>query len=179
MQPEDFTTRLAKAIDVGTIVDLSSRVQTALTASGSLQEIGPLAEVAVSNAIDEQRCLVVKNACEQVLGCAFIRSIEEDYFPYSSDFNILSYPRPWLYLYSIMLSPEMQGRGIGLKLLGDVVQRVQPTEGTILLDCWAGNDKLRTFYARAGCKFVAVLPEHDYEIAVFVRILSKDVENQI
>ena len=67
----------------------------------------------------------------------------------------------------------MQGKGIGLQLFTDIVKHCQPLGGTALLDCWAGNEKLRHFYLGAGCELVAVLPEHDYEIAVFVRKLEE------
>lgn len=37
----------------------------------------------------------------------------------------------------------------------------------VVLDCWAGNEKLRSFYEGVGCSLVGVFPELEYEIAVF------------
>ena len=174
MDNETVITGLANADDVEVIIQLSSRVQTALTASGSLQEIGPLQHDIVSSAIASQRCFVLKGT-NYIIGCAFIRPLQEDYFPPSPDFNIRSYPTPWLYLHSIMLDPEVQGKGFGVQLLNSVVQHIAPSGGTMFLDCWAGSTKLRDFYASAGCTFVAMLPEYDYEIAVFIRALRDEV----
>ena len=177
MANEYTTTRLAELIKVDAIIDLATRVQAALTASGSLQELGSFTQNIVSNAINEQRCFVMEDTCGEILGCAFIRPIDEEYFAHSSEFDIKHYPKPWLYLHSIMLTPEVQGKGVGLKMFADIVHHLRPSGGTVLLDCWAGSDKLRSFYARAGCDFVATLPEHDYEIAVFVRVLTKTMED--
>ena len=73
-----------------------------------------------------------------------------------------------------MLVPEAQGKRYGLKLFKNVAEMLAPGGGTVLLDCWAGNNKLRSFYARAGCQYVATVPEEDYEIAVFVRKLNNE-----
>ncbi|KXS93782.1 hypothetical protein AC579_3359 [Pseudocercospora musae] len=68
-----------------------------------------------------------------------------------------------------MLDPSHQSRGLGKGFVGDYVKHLQQEfgRGTIILHCWAGNDKLRDFYARAGLTFAAVVPENDYEVAVF------------
>ncbi|GAA0180924.1 hypothetical protein SH2C18_35360 [Clostridium sediminicola] len=35
------------------------------------------------------------------------------------------------------------------------------------LDCWAGNEKLRTFYLKAGFDFCGDFPEDNYMSSVF------------
>ncbi|KAE9377563.1 hypothetical protein N431DRAFT_434759 [Stipitochalara longipes BDJ] len=86
--------------------------------------------------------------------------------------------RIW-YLHSLMLVPELQGQGLGrvflrqvlnileleIKISGRGIEGVKG--GMIILDCWAGNDKLREFYKTVGFKFWGSFPEKDYEIAVF------------
>jgi hypothetical protein len=68
-----------------------------------------------------------------------------------------------------MLEPEMQGKRLGLPFLEGVKRHVVPDgRGVIILDCWAGNEKLRDFYRRAGFTFHGVFGEKDYEIAVFL-----------
>lgn len=163
-----FATAQGIGSDATQIVDLSSRVQAALTASGSLQEIGPLQRTTVSKAIEERRCWVLKDEHLSVFGCAFTKETGVDWYHQNDDFSIQSFKQPWLFLHSIMLDPELQGRGIGMLFFHDVVKEVETFGGTILLDCWAGSDKLRNFYERAGCRYVATIPENDYEIAVFV-----------
>ncbi|KAF2486246.1 acyl-CoA N-acyltransferase [Neohortaea acidophila] len=170
------TTRLALPSDAETIVALSAQVQQHLTASGSLQDIGPLKLETVLTAAHEKRVYVHEDAqTRETIGCAFVRPIDEHYFPPSSgaDFDITTLARPWQYVHTVMLRPEVQGRGLGRQFFTDVVELLRPCGGTILLDCWAGNDKLREFYAKCGCRFVATLREEDYYIAVFVYELAE------
>lgn len=37
----------------------------------------------------------------------------------------------------------------------------------IYLDCWAGNEKLKSFYSNAGFNYCGDLPEEDYKISIF------------
>jgi GNAT superfamily N-acetyltransferase len=70
-----------------------------------------------------------------------------------------------------MLEPTEQGKGLGLFFLDAVRQRVVPQgRGTIILDCWAGNGKLREFYTRAGYYLhgVFAVEGEGFEVAVFV-----------
>ena len=168
-----FEAGLGLSTDVEAVIDLSLRVQEALTASGSVQEIGPLDRTTVLTAIEERRCCVLRDASSNILGCAFIKHINEEYFAPSDDFNIAAYSRPWWYLHWIMLEPKLQGSGVGVPFFEHIVKHIEPSGGTLLLDCWAGSRKLKGFYERAGCHYVATLPENDYEIAVFLRALRK------
>jgi GNAT superfamily N-acetyltransferase len=172
MPNQTISTRLAVESDIDRIISISTLVQDALTASGSLQVIGPLNRFTVSSAVEEEHCFVAIDGTNELVGCVMVRVIDENFFPSSSNFSVADYPKPWSYLHSMMLVPEAQGQGSGLKVFEDVMEMLAPGGGTALLDCWAGNDKLRSFYARAACQYVATLPEEDYEIAVFVRILN-------
>lgn len=171
--------RLAHLGDRDEVVELSQRVQDALTASSSLQHIGPLNSEDVSKAIIKRKCFVLEQRqadyiTTKLIGCALSRELEAGYFLTTSGFNIESFPSPWLYLHSIMLDPELQGNGIGIPFVSEIVKTIaclSPTEGTLFLDCWAGNEKLRRFYSNVGFNFAAVIPEEDYEIAVFFRPL--------
>lgn len=40
-------------------------------------------------------------------------------------------------------------------------------DATIALGCWAGNGKLRAFYAKVGFDFHGEFPKEDYEVAVY------------
>lgn len=68
------------------------------------------------------------------------------------------------YLFELAVEPAYQGQGIGQKLLEEAKLR---TAGTLYLDCWAGNEKLRDYYTGAGWKEAGVYPVNDYEICVF------------
>lgn len=170
----DLATRFGHVTDVEAIVELSSRVQAALTASGNSQEIGPLLRTTVLTAVEERRCYALEDEFQKLIGCAFVKQIDEHYFQPSDNFNIEGFFKPWHYVHSIMLEPEFQGCGTGVPFFQDVIKCLEPLGGTVLLDCWAGNDKLRDFYERAGCRYVATLPENDYEIAVFIRSLMEE-----
>ena len=172
------STRLAIPTDVSQIVALSSRVQDHLSASGSLQVTGPLAQSMVEEAMDGKSCFVLVSTPEnpdRVIGCAFVRSLAPDHYATTSTFNIQDFQQPWSFLHALMLDPDLQGRGIGLPFLQHVFTLLRggsSAAGTVVLDCWAGNEKLRAFYERARCEFVDVIPEKDYEIAVFVKSLG-------
>lgn len=97
----------------------------------------------------------------------FVSPIADGYLPNMNGFDINTFTQPWLYLQSFMLDPDLQGKGIGLTFFADVMQLIQPQSGVVFLDCWSGNDKLRSFYERAGCRFIAILPEEDFEVALF------------
>ena len=163
--------RLAIDTDADTIVDLSSRVQHSLTTSGSLQRIGPLDPSMVLAAIRESRCFVLFRGTDEILGCVLFKTIQDNLYP-GTDLDLSVFKSPRLLLHSMMLSPEIQGKGVGLKFFTDVISHLQARGRTVLLDCWAGNTKLRDFYVRAGCEFVMVVPENNYEIAVFAYCLA-------
>jgi hypothetical protein len=56
---------------------------------------------------------------------------------------------------------------------GALTQAMDRGAVRVVLDCWAGNGKLRDFYTRAGFRLHGVFPEGDYEVAVFVRDLRR------
>ena len=173
MAKQLVSTRTATAADIDEIISVSIRVQESLTASGSLQQIGPLSRSTVSSTVEAGRCYVASDASGRVIGCVMLRTIDENYFALNPDFSITDYSKPWWYLHSMMLLPEYQSSSHGLKFFEDAIKTFGATAGTVFLDCWAGNKKLRNFYERAGCWYVATLPEDDYQIAVFVRLLEE------
>jgi RimJ/RimL family protein N-acetyltransferase len=77
-----------------------------------------------------------------------------------------------LYLQSLMIEPNKQGKGLGLVFLDGVMRSMKEPGGTIVLDCWAGNSKLRHFYEKAGFTHHGNFPENDYEISVYFRTLE-------
>ncbi|KAH8695749.1 hypothetical protein GQ44DRAFT_719371 [Phaeosphaeriaceae sp. PMI808] len=114
----------------------------------------------IEQAVSESYCYILENF-SQLIGCVFVRPLKLD-----------SFPKPHWYLHSFMLEPTKQRKGLGVHALTHVIEQIKPTQGTIFLDCWAGNNKLRDFYTRAGFTLRRILQEHDYEVAVFFLFLK-------
>lgn len=167
----DLNVRHAKFDDIGRVIHLSSRVQAALTATGSQQQIGPLSQDTVEQAVSESYCYILQNFSQPV-GCVFVRPLKQVIINPLEAWRLDSFPEPHWYLHSFMLEPTEQRKGLGVHALTHVIEQIEPTQGTIFLDCWAGNHKLRDFYTRAGFTLHGILQEHDYEVAVFFLLLK-------
>jgi GNAT superfamily N-acetyltransferase len=164
---EERQVRRATLDDASWIVELSARVQAALTASGSLQIIGPLPLETVERSISSGHACVLETA-ERRIGSVLIDPAE--HLP-DDKWKLHTLPTPLWYLHALMLEPQEQSKGAGLVFLEGIKRLMAPEGGTIVLDCWAGNAKLRDFYHRAGFTFHGVFPAKDYEIAVFFFVL--------
>jgi len=75
-------------------------------------------------------------------------------------------PRWWLQ--KLMIDPARQGERLGHELLAGVRRHVAAQGGgTVLLDCWAGNAKLRAFYLEDGFELHGEFRAAGYEVAAF------------
>lgn len=162
---EQVQVRRARLDEADWIVGLSARVQAALTASGSLQQIGPLPLGDVERAVCAGYAYLLEVAGRRV-GSVLVDPLERD-GEYVGQTGLRELPAPLWYLHALMLEPREQGKRYGLPFLEGVKRLVLANKGAILLDCWAGNTKLRDFYQRAGFTFHGLYPEDTYEIAVF------------
>ena len=187
-------TRPANFSDAQEISDLSTRVQSALTASGSLQELGPISPSSIQTSIRNGHVFILEFEQEEpgkltLLGGGMIIS------PFAPEVGHGSWAWEWgwgvdkkkklppppgkkWYLHSLMLEPAYQGQGLGLYFLKEALRQLEIEEGkgTVVLACWAGNEKLRHFYEKAGFGFLGVFPERDYEVAVFAYKMSGTLE---
>jgi GNAT superfamily N-acetyltransferase len=159
-----YQVRPATLDDVSWIVGLSARVQAALTASGSLQQIGPLPLEDTKRSILSGHAYLLESAGVG-LGSVLIDPLDGTHL---EKWQLPGEQGPWWYLHSFMLEPKEQGKGLGLVFLGDVKEQMAALSGAIVLDCWAGNGKLRDFYQRAGFTGHGVFGVKDYEVMVFV-----------
>jgi GNAT superfamily N-acetyltransferase len=160
--------RRATLDDASWIVELSARVQDSLTASGSLQQIGPLLLQNTERSIITGHAFVLETRLEtkeKRLGSVLIDPLETFQL---EQWELPRGSRPSWYLHSLMLEPETQGKRLGLVFLEEVKRLMAPLSGTIVLDCWAGNAKLRDFYQRAGFTAHGIFPVQDFEVMVFV-----------
>jgi len=165
---EQYRVRPAALDDAGWIVALSTRVQSALTASGSLQKIGPLPLESTKHSILTGHAYLLE-AGATGLGSVLVDPLDR---VQEEGWHLPAAQGPWWYLHSFMLEPEAQGKGLGLVFLDEVKHQMALFSGAIVLDCWAGNAKLRDFYQRAGFTSHGVFGVEDYEVMVFVCSLT-------
>lgn len=165
---EVINVRPARLDEVDWIADLSSRVQDVLTASGSRQQIGPLPLEMVESSVQAGRTYVLE-ASEGLLGSVLVDPITPS-FPLPLDrWDLAHLEGPLWYLHTLMLEPQIQERGLDLVLLEGVKRYVVSDHcGTIILTCWACDQKLRESYQRAKFTFHGIFAEIGYEIAVFL-----------
>ncbi len=167
---QELEVRRAILYEAEWIVDLSARVQAALTAAGSLQQIGPLPIEMVGMSIRGEHAYILEREGRRV-GSVLVDPLDGVY-PYTSAIPIVGWglqtlPAPLWYLHALMLDPSEQGQGLGQIFLEGVKRLALCEGGTITLDCWAGNTKLRDFYQRAGFTHRGDFPVKDYEVSVF------------
>ncbi|KAK0125573.1 hypothetical protein ONS95_000420 [Cadophora gregata] len=175
-----YSTQRASPSDAEYILALAARVQSALTASGSLQELTPSTLDTVQASIhNEEIFIFTSSGPERPAHLTQIGSVTiSPFYPTSGhgsdSWNIGEFKGRTWYLHSLMLEPSLQCNGLGKRLLKDVLNTwgQRHGEGTIVLDCWAGNEKLRQFYEEVGFSLVGVYPEEGYEIAVFKIIVE-------
>jgi GNAT superfamily N-acetyltransferase len=166
----ELEVRRATSHDSEWIVDLSARVQAALAAAGSLQQIGPLPIDMVEMSVQGGYAYLLERAGQR-LGSVLVDPLDGSY-PYTLPYPVVGWglqtlPEPLWLLHALMLDPSEQGNGLGLTFLEGVKQLALLERGTIVLDCWAGNSKLRDFYHRAGFTHHGDFPVKDYEVSVF------------
>jgi RimJ/RimL family protein N-acetyltransferase len=172
--------RVRRAIeeDAQWIVDLSARVQESLTASGSLQEIGPLSHQAVE--ISTRGGFAYLLEVERLrIGSVLVEPLDGEYFNTQKiqfvRWGVDHLPGPIWYLQSLMIESTEQSKGLGLMFLDGVMTLMKDQRGTIILDCWAGNIKLRDFYEKAGFIHHGDFPENDYEISVYFQTIGQSL----
>ena len=164
--------RQACAADVSILVELSRRVQERLTASGSLQQFGPLAPETVAGYVSAGHAYVL-DARPGVVGGTFVEAVDPERFPALARWGLDAVTGSIWFLSKLMIDPARQGNGLGYILLDGVKADIaRRGAGAIVLDCWAGNETLRAFYTRAGFTLHGVFPAGGFEVAVFVQPLT-------
>ena len=93
----------------------------------------------------------------KLMGSYSIRPIKDDYQV------IIEHG---LYLYRIIIHPYFQGNNVGSYILNYLRDHHKKKEN-LILDCWAGNEKLKSFYMRNGCTLLGEFPEESYKICIF------------
>lgn len=68
------------------------------------------------------------------------------------------------YLSMVCLHPDYQGKGLGKHL---IKYALEISTKIVYLDCWSGNDKLKSFYIENGFKYLKDIKENTYMISIF------------
>ena len=169
-------TRRATRDDARWIVDLSSRVQADLTSKGSAQVIGPLALQSVESSIQNGHGFifgVLQHDRLIDIATGLIDGYSNNYALSGEEMKEMLGEK-WV-LHAVMIEPDSQGAGSGKIFLREVLEKMgQESEGVVLLDCFAGNKKLRAFYESVGFVLLREVPEEDYLVAVFTYKLRRN-----
>ncbi len=161
--------RRAAHTEIETLVGMSARIQDALIAEGSLQEFGPLSVAFVASHVAAGTCYVLADG-DKILGGVIVAPLTSPGYETLAHWNLDGVECPIWFLEKLMIEPAEQGHHLGDLLLAGVKQVAasHPLHPTIVLDCWAGNEKLRTFYTRNGFRLHGVFGAGGFEVAVFV-----------
>ena len=166
---ESSRVRKAALPELSSLLTLAAAAQEKLTRTGSVQRIAGYSKQNIRERT-ERGGLWVLEVSGSVIGSAFVEPATPERFPQIVDWNAV--PDGYLagFLYGLVVHPEHQGEGWGRVLLDGICRQLKPNApAVLLLDCWAGNAKLRGSYAEAGFDLHGVFPESDFEIAVFKR----------
>lgn len=71
------------------------------------------------------------------------------------------------YLFQIAIHPDYQGQGYGQAVTEWAYGYARKSHKPLYLDCWAENEKLKSFYQNNGFDYIGDFPEEDYFISVF------------
>lgn len=71
------------------------------------------------------------------------------------------------YLFQIAILPKYQGNNYGSVITDFACSFTSKRNKPMYLDCWAGNEKLKSFYLNNGFAYQGDFPEDDYFISVF------------
>lgn len=113
MVQQPLKVRRAEQGDIAYIVDLSRRVQEKLTASGSLQQIGPIPRETVEAQVNAGTAHILDGGLRR-LGSVFVEPVTiKSLGRWKLDDAAL---KPW-FLHKLMLEPGEQGRGLGAHFL--------------------------------------------------------------
>lgn len=150
--------RLAELKDKDRIVELLNKVTLYLHKKGINQWTYPWDTNEIKHDI-ENRFVYLLLVEDLIVGTFSIKDTDD------IEVNLIK-PKS-KYLYRIAISPEYQGKNLGIDIVKYSSDYSKSMGKSLYLDCWAGNDKLRSFYLKTGFDFIGNVPEEDYFISVF------------
>ena len=73
-----------------------------------------------------------------------------------------------LYVHKLAAARFVAGKGVGREVIHFCIQFATALGySAIRLDCWDGNDFLKTYYQEAGFNMLNAVPEEDYRVRLF------------
>lgn len=154
--------RVATEAEARFVHELSARVQDELVRIGSRQEFGPI-PISVVEAACRLRHVRVAEHLEEPVGGVFVEPLDAR--------SAAAWRIPAAgsrFLSKLMIEPQRRGRGWGSAIVRSVQGEARASAERLVLDCWAGNAKLRRLYERLGFELRDEFPAADYRIAVYV-----------
>ncbi len=168
---QGYKVREAVSTQASCLLKIAQAAQDKLTDAGSAQQIAGYTPQNITERMERGEVFVLE-VSGSVLGSAFVEPAAPERFPQIAAWDAVPGGCPAWFLYGLVIHPEHQGRKWGQKLLHAIcLQEKLAPPAAVLLDCWAGNTRLRRFYADAGFALHGVFPEEDYEVAVFRKML--------
>jgi len=159
--PTPIHIRPAQPTDIAYLHELSAQVQDVLTRSGSLQEFGPIPLPEVEQMVQQGYAhLALLDGAR--IGGVFLQPLPQEL---AAEWGIPVENR-W-FLSKLMIDPARRGSGYGVALVRALQTQAAAQQRQIVLDCWAGNVKLRQLYEGLGFGLWGVFAEGDYQIAVY------------
>jgi GNAT superfamily N-acetyltransferase len=80
-----------------------------------------------------------------------------------------------LYLSSLAVARFAAGQGLGTRIIGACDEAARKRDKSLIrLDCWDGNEFLKSYYQGEGFRMLEAVQEDDY----FVRLFEKGVESR-
>lgn len=92
----------------------------------------------------------------RLIGSYSIKPLDADY-PLQIEKTLL--------MYRMIIHPFYQGKDMAEYMFKHVRHKYK--RKGILMDCWAGNEKIINFYQKHHCTFLGDYPAMDYKISVF------------
>lgn len=159
MTPLDICLRPACSHEAGVIADLLNQATLKLLAKGIPQWRYPCDVRALQNAVENGEQIAFTHQ-DRVVATARLSS--------SSSNPAIEAAHPGnLYLSQLAVLADFQNQNIGKQALKLLIDHAKALGKTLYLDCWAGNTRLKQFYAESGLMLLGDFPEEDYFVTVF------------
>ncbi|WP_342560755.1 GNAT family N-acetyltransferase [Psychrobacillus sp. FSL W7-1457] len=150
--------KLAERNDLVSIVNILDKTTLKLLRKGIEQWSYPWPASIVEEEINQG--LVFKMELDnEIVGTFMIKPIHR--------LNSLHINPISLYVGRIAIIPEYQGKNLGASIINFCRAISQEHKKDMYLDCWAGNNKLKSFYMSCDLDYLGDFPEDGYHISIF------------
>ena len=113
----------------------------------------------------ENGCLILAYQQEELAGGCILSEVDPGWPRLSNEV---------LYLSALAVARFAAGKGLGTQIINACAETTRKRgKSLIRLDCWDGNDFLKSYYQREGFKMLEAIEVSDY----FVRLFEKNVDS--